>query len=115
MAWGFENLETETREFECISVLHGAEFIFGLGLCAEPDICAAAVAQLEVSGEKVGVEVSEKDMADLNAELRGIVDVFLDVALGIDHDCRCAVFVGDEVGRMGEAAKVVLFEKHESH
>ena len=112
MAGSFEDLETKAGELEGVAIFHGDEFVFGLGLCAEADVCAAVVAEFEVPGEKVGVEVSEEDVADLNAELCGIVEVLLDVALWVDHDCGCAGFVGDEVGGVRETAQVVLFEEH---
>ena len=67
MAGSFEDLETKAGELEGVAVFHGDEFVLGLSLRAEMDGCVAVVAELEVSGEKVGVEVSEEDVADLNA------------------------------------------------
>jgi hypothetical protein len=73
---------------------------------------SAAVAEFEMTGEEVGVEVSEEDVADVHAELVGVVDVLLDVSLRINHDGGAAGFVGDEIGCVGEAAEVVLLEEH---
>ncbi len=115
VAGGFEDLEAEAGEVEGVAVFHGDEFVLGLGLGAEADVGAAAVAEFEMAGEEVGVEVSEEDVADLYAELVGVVDVLLDVALRIDDDGGAAGFVGDEVGRVGEAAEVVLLEEHASY
>ena len=70
------------------------------------------VAQLEVTGYEVGVEVGEEDVRDPAAELVGVVDVLPDVALGIDHHRLAAPLIRDQVARMGEAPEVVLLEDH---
>ena len=112
MTGGFEDLESEAGEFEDVAVFHGDKFVLGFGLGAEADVGSAAVAEFEMAGEKVRVEVSEEDVADLDAEMVGVVDVLLDVTLRVDHDGCCAGFVGDEIGCVGEAAEIVLLEEH---
>ena len=112
VAGGFEDLEAEAGEVEGVAVFHGDELVLGFGVGAEADVGAAAVAEFEMAGEEVGVEVGEEDVADVHAEFVGVVDVLLDVALGVDHDGGAAGFVGDEIGGVGEAAEVVLLEEH---
>ena len=65
VAGSLEHLHAQSREVERIAVLHGDEGVFGLGAGAEMDGRAATVAQLQVAGDEVGVEVAEKDMANL--------------------------------------------------
>ena len=83
------------------------------GAGAEVDGRAATVAQLEVAGDEIGVEVGEKDVADLEAEFLGVGEVLLDVALRIDDDRRRACLVAQQIGSMGQAAEIVLFENHQ--
>jgi hypothetical protein len=58
--------------------------------------------------------VSEKDVADAEAEALRIGDVLMSVALRVDDDSGSALFVAEEVGSMSETAKVVLFQDHRS-
>ena len=76
------------------------------------DGCAATVAQFQMAGDEVGVEVSEEDVADLEAELFGVGEVLLDVALRVDDDRGRAGLVSDEIRSVGQAAQVVLLQNH---
>src|SRR5208283_1733212 len=105
MAGSLEDFEAQSRELERIAVLHCHESVFGLGAGAEMDRRAATVAQLEMSRDEVGMEVSQKNVADPHSQPLGISQVLLDVPLRIDHDCAGASFVGYEVRRVGEAAQ----------
>ncbi len=68
---------------------------------------AGSIAQLEVPGEKVGVEMRQKDVTNLQAGLLGIRDVGIDVALRIDNDRRATRRIANQVRRVGEAVQVV--------
>ncbi len=94
--------------------MHGGEGVLGRGGSAEVDGGVAAIAELEMAGDEVGMEVREEDVADVQAESVSVVDVLLDVALRVDDDGRVAGFVADEIGGVREAAEVVLFEDHRS-
>ena len=76
--------------------------------------CAAAIAQFEMAGHKVGVKVSEEDMTDVEAELFRIGEVLMDIALRIDDDRGRTLFIAEQVGRVRKTAKVVLFQDHEN-
>ena len=75
---------------------------------------AAAVAQLQMAGDEVGVEVGEEDMADLEAKFFGVGQILLDVALGVDDDGGRTGFVSEQVRGVGQATQVVLFQDHGS-
>jgi hypothetical protein len=109
---GLEDLETHAGEVKRVAVFHGDEGVLGDGAAAEMDGGAAAIAELEVSGDEVGVEVREENVADLEAEFFGVVEILLDVALGVDDYGGVAGFVAEEVRGVGEAAEVVLFQDH---
>ena len=90
----------------------GYEGVFRLGAGAEMDRRAATVAQFQMAGYEVGVEVGQEDVADLEAEFLGVGQVLLDVALGIDDDGGRTGLVSKQIRRVGEAAQVVLFQNH---
>ena len=62
---------------------------------AEIDRRAGAIAQLEVTGDEVGVEVREEDVRDPQAVLGGEREVLIDVALRIDDGRRVRLLVAD--------------------
>ena len=113
VAGGFEDLQAQSREVERIAVLHGHESVFRLGAGAEMDGRAATVAQFQMAGDEVGMEVGQEDVADLEAEFLGVGQVLLDVALRIDDDGGRAGLVSEQIGGVGQAAQVVLFQNHE--
>ena len=47
---------------------------------------AATVAQFQMAGDEIGVEVGEKDVTDPEAKFVGVGQVLLDNALGVDDD-----------------------------
>jgi len=65
-----------------------------------------------MSGEKIGMKVREKDVANLYAESFCLVQILLDVPLRINNDGRCAGFIGYQIGCVGEATQIILLEKH---
>jgi hypothetical protein len=60
VAGSVEDPETHSGKIECGTVAHGKERIFCFGSRAEMNGCAACIAEFEVAGEKIGVEVREK-------------------------------------------------------
>src|SRR5260370_8281077 len=85
VAGGFEDLQAQSRKVERIAVLHRHEGILRMCARAEMDGRAATVAQFQMAGDEVSVEVGEKDMSDLKAKILGVGQVLLDIALGVDH------------------------------
>ena len=73
---------------------------------------AATVAQFQMAGDEVGVEVGQEDVADLQAEFLGVGEVLLDVALRVDDDGGRAGLVSEQIGGVGQAAQVILFQNH---
>ena len=86
--------------------------VFGLSAGAKMDGGAAAVAQFQVASDEIRVEMREEDVADGEAVGSRIGQVLLNVPLGVDNDGGGGGLVGEEVGGMGKAAQVVLFQEH---
>ncbi len=112
MAGSFEHLQAQPREVQGIAVLHWHEGVFRLGAGAEMDGRAATVAQLQVAGDEIGVEVGEENVADLQTKCFGVGQVLLDVALRVDDDGGGTGLVSEQIGCVGQAAQVVLFQNH---
>ena len=112
VAGRLERDEPHLPEVDRVAVGERRERVLGLGPGAEVDPRAHAVAQLEVSGEEVGVEVREQDVLDPAAEALGVGEVLVDVALRVDDGGGTRDGIGDEVRRVCQAAEVVLLELH---
>ena len=70
------------------------------------------LAQLEVSGQEIGVEVGQSDVADRRAPFFRGLQVDVDVAAWIDDDRGLRPLVDDQVGGLGQTAEVELLEDH---
>ena len=99
-------------ELHRVTVGHRRERILGLGPRAEVDDGAGALAQLEVAGDEVRVEVGQEHVADPATHLIRVGQVLRDVTLGVDDGRQAARLVRDQVRGVGEAAEVVLLENH---
>jgi hypothetical protein len=60
-------------------------------------VAPGAVAQLQMPGDEVGVQMGEDHMRDAQPVLRGGVEVLIDVALGIDDRGDLRLLVADQV------------------
>ena len=76
------------------------------------DLCPDAVTQLEVTGDEVGVHVGQKHMPYGAVQPLGVEEILLDIALWVDHRRPTADLIGNQVRRVRETTKVVLFEDH---
>ena len=86
-----------------MAVLHCYERVLRLSLGAKMDGRAAAVAQFQMAGHEVRVEVGQENMPNCAAELLGIRQVLLDVALRVDDSGATAALVGDEIRSVRQA------------
>jgi len=112
VAWRLEHLERNGSELDGIAVAHRRERVVGLGPGPEVDRGPGAVAELEVAGHEVRMEVRQEHVADPASEPLGIVEILLDVPLRIDDGRLATLLVGDQIRGVGEAAEVVLLEDH---
>jgi len=110
VAGGFEDLESDLAEVEAVAVAEWGERVLGFGGGTEADSGADAVAELEMAGDEIGVQVGEEDVLDGEVVLGGEGEVLVDVALGINDDGGGGGFVADEIGRVGETGEVELME-----
>ncbi len=83
---------------------------FGRG--AQIDFRADAIAQLQMPGDEIGVEMREEYVLDLERVLGGKGDVLVGVALRVNDGCRACRLVSDEVGSVRQARQIELLEDH---
>ena len=88
------------------------ERVLRLGPGAEINRDAGAVAQLEVSGDEVGVKVREEDVRDPQVVLGREGEILIDVALRIDDGCGVRSGVADEVRSVRQAIQIKLLQDH---
>ena len=113
MAGGVEEVEAGVAELEGVAVFDGGVGEGRVGVFAEIDAGAGALGELVMAGDEVGVEMGLDDVLDLEVLFAGVVDVEVDVALGVDDGGDA--FGGDEVGGVGEAAEKELFDEYRFH
>jgi hypothetical protein len=113
MAGRFQDHQPDARaEVDDVAVVQRRGGVFGLRRLADVDRGAGPIAQLEVPGDEVGVEVRQEDVRDAQAVLGRHGDVLIDVTLRIDNGSHARRLVADEVRRVREALQVELLEDH---
>ena len=84
---GGQRAQPHLAQVDLVAVGERREGVLRRRLGAQVDAGAGAVAQLEVSGEEVGVQVREHDVPDRQAVFLRVGQVLVDVALRV-HDHR---------------------------
>ena len=112
MARRLHHLEFHVAKLDRVAVLHRNELELSLRPAAEVDRRPRTVAEFDVAGDEVGVEVREKHVLDRESTGLGVGEVLADVPLGIDHGRRPRLVVRDHVGGVREAGQVVLLDLH---
>ena len=88
-------------ELENTTVVQGREGVLCLRCGAEVDRRAHAIAQLQVSRHKIGMEMGQEHMLDLQPVFGGEGEVPVDVTLRIDNRCGASLFIPDDVRSVG--------------
>ena len=113
MAGGLQRAELHLRaETQLVPLAQRAEVELRPGPPPQVDTGAGPVAQLQVTGQEVGVEVGQHDVANVESLLPGILQVEFDVPLRVDDHGVPGLRVGDHVGGVCQAIEVVLSDKH---
>jgi len=66
----------------------------------------------EESIQSTPLSVSAVSVADLEAKVGGVVQVLLDVTLGVDDDRSRSGLVSQKIGGVGKTAQIILFQNH---
>jgi hypothetical protein len=108
MPRGLEHLEADPSNGYPVAIREWRELIFGVSTTAEVDPGALPIAQLEMPGDEVGVEMSKEHVPDPAAEPVGILNVFVNITLRVDHRGDATTLVSHQIRGMRQAPKVVL-------
>jgi hypothetical protein len=110
VAGSFESVNPDRSHLDFKVILKRRMRKACMSLGANVDLRAGPGGEFFVSGDKVGVEVSLENVADLEALLFGRFEIKIDIALRIDD--RSFALGPNHVGRMGQTGQVELFEIH---
>src|SRR4051812_50102862 len=88
MARRLQDLEPHPRKIQAVAVLHGDEWVLRVRAGAEMNGGAAAITELQMPGNEVGMKMRQEYVPDMQAKIRGVVQVLLDISLRIDNHGR---------------------------
>ncbi len=89
------------------------EGIFRLGAGAQMDGGARPVAELQMPGDKIGVEVGQKNVPQGQPVLLRVFEVLVDIALRVDDEGGLGLHIPNQVRGVRQTSEVVLLEDHE--
>jgi hypothetical protein len=98
MARRFQNFQSNAAECNLVTIVQGSKRIFRLGGSAEIDRGTDPIAQFQVTGDKISMEMSEENVLDFEGMIRGKRDVLVGVALWVNDSCRGCRLVSNQVG-----------------
>src|SRR5579883_2215830 len=112
VARGFHDFQTDTSEFQFVAITHGVKGVAGLCRAAQVDGGAGAITELKMSRKKIGMEVGEKDVLDLQAVFGGEGQVVVGVALRVDDNGGAGFLIADQVGSVRKTRQIKLLQDH---
>ena len=112
VAGRFQRFQADASEFEDVAIVERSERVRRFRGGAEIDGRADAIAQFEMPGDEIGVEMGEEDVLDGEGVFGGEGEVLIDVALRIDNGGGAGCLVANEVGSVRQARQIELLEDH---
>jgi len=106
----FQRLETHAPKLDSVVIAKRGKRVPCFRRGAEIDRRAHPVAQLQMPGDEIGVQVRQEDVLDGEPMFGGKRNVLVDVALRVNDGCRACRLVSNEVGRVRQAWQVELLE-----
>src|SRR5208282_2196558 len=84
----FQRLQAHASEFENVAIAKRSERIRRSSRSAQIDSCARSITQLQMPGDKIGVEMRQEHVPDLERVLGGKRKVLVRVPLRVNHSRR---------------------------
>src|SRR5215468_7696528 len=106
----FNRLHAHPAKFHACAICKWCELVLRLRLRAQINLCAKLIAQLQMSGDKVRVQVRQKNVFDMEFVFCGKREIDADVALWVDHGCLACLLIANQIRSMSQAAQIKLFE-----
>jgi hypothetical protein len=80
-----------------VTIAEGAKRKIGPRLCTETNGGTDPLAQFEVAGKKISVKMGQENIANVDTVCGRIIEVLVNITLGINHDRGSGLCIGDEV------------------
>src|ERR1700719_1732552 len=112
VAGRLQNFQANASEFQNVAVVKRGERVPGFGRRAKINRCAYAVAQLQMPGDEIGVQMGQKYVFDLESVLSSKRNVLVGIALGVDDGSRRGGLVTDNVRSVRQAREIKLLKEH---
>ena len=109
-----ERLQPHSTEIDDVAVVERDERVLRSCGRAQIDLRPGAIAQFEVAGNEVGMEVREEDVLDSQTMLGGEREVLIHVTLRVDDGGRVRLLVADQIRGVREAIQIKLLQNHRS-
>jgi len=110
VAWRFQRLQSHASELKNVAIVKRSERVSRFGRRAEINRRAYTVAQFQVPGYEISVEMRQKNVLDLEYVLGGKRNVLVRVALRINDRCRACRFVSNQIGSVRQTRQVELLK-----
>ena len=85
------DLQAHAPEFDNVAIAKRSKRVSRFGRGAQIDRCAHAIAQLQMPGDKIGVEMRQEYVLDLERVLGGKRNVLVRVPLRVNDGCRACL------------------------
>src|SRR5215468_661989 len=108
----FNRFHAHAAKFHACAICQWRKFVLSLSLRAQIDFRAELIAQLKMPRDKIGVQVRQKNVFDVEFVFRGKCEIDADVALRVDHGRLGRLLVPNQIRSMSQAAQIKLFEDH---
>jgi hypothetical protein len=91
--------------------VEGGKGILGHGAGTETNGGACPVAQCEMSGQEIGMEVCQKNVTNTQSILCSVLEILVDVTLWIDDYGTAGGYIANQLRGMCQTAQIVLFRR----
>src|SRR5690349_16892415 len=112
MARRLKSFQPDLPELDHAAVAQRRKPVFRLSPGSEVDCGANAVAEFQMPGDTVGMQMGQKHMLDLQMVFRRALEISFDVALRVNNSGRPCLLVCDEIRSMRQARQIELLEDH---
>jgi hypothetical protein len=110
VAWRFEHHEADVTERQRLTIMEWCKGVVGLRLCPQADGRSRPFIQFQMPSQKIGVEVRQEHVSDVQPMCSSVRQILLDVPLRVNHHGGASRLVGNEVRSVRQAAKVILLQ-----
>src|SRR2546430_13053740 len=108
----FQPFQPYAAKFKHRTVAEGRKYIGCFSLCPQINRRTRTVAQFQVAGDEVGVEMGQEYVPDFQRVFGSECDVLVDIALRINDRGDARLRVANQVRRVRQTWQIELLENH---